>query len=229
VEYLKAIAASGARLCPVTIKREGAAHDSESGRSASALRKILLRGEIPEGDVPDTALSVYLEEIAAGRGPVSMKACEPAILSRLRLTGDFSHLPAVSEGLDRRFMRYAASEPTIGRLLDKMKTKRYAMSRLRRLLMCACLGITAAVTSEPPPYIRVLAMNHTGANMLRAAGKTNRLPIIIKPAAALSLPAPAADMFRLEAAATDLYVLAYRNEDSRAGGQEWRRSPIVVD
>ena len=101
------------------------------------------------------------------------------------------------------------------------------MSRLRRMLMCACLGITSEDTRDPPPYVRALAMNSTGMKLLKKAQEKARLPIITKPASAHKLSERAARLFCLEAAATDFYVLAYPGEGSRSGGQEWRMTPTV--
>ena len=228
IEYLKAIAASGTALQPLAVKREGGAHDGAAGISAMAMRERLLRGELPWEQTREEAAKVYSDEIEAGRGPVSMDACDIALLSRLRIAEDLSMLPGASEGLDRRIAKYAASEPTVKSVLEKAKTKRYAMSRLRRMLICACLGITADDTKMPPPYIRILAMNGTGMRLLKAARKKAELPIITKPASAQRLQGRAAELFRKESAATDLYVLAYQNEMERSGAQEWRKSPIVM-
>ena len=230
IEYLKAIAATGSSLKPITVKRTGGAHDGAEGRSSSALRKALYSGGEPWRHMPAVAAGVYREEIAAGRGPVTMKSCELAMLSRLRVMRieEFADLPGVSEGLDRRFARYAATEPTLAAILEKVKTKRYAMSRIRRMLVCACLGITAADTREPPPYIRVLALNAVGAKLIKEARTGAGLPIVTKPASARGLPGRAGELFCKEAAATDMYVLAYPDEDRRSGGQEWLISPCVV-
>jgi len=229
IEYLKAIARNRSPMRPVTIKREGGDHDGDDGFSASALRKKLLHGETTQGLIPQAASMVLMKEIAEGRGPVSIRACEQAILSRLRYSGDFSRLHGAVEGLDNRLARYAASEPTIERILERVKTKRYTMSRLRRMLMCACLGITAEDTRESPPYIRVLAMNQIGMGILRTAHIKSELPIITKPASVKKMPERAYEIFKKEAMATDFYVLAYRNENERSGGQEWRRTPIIVE
>ena len=94
--------------------------------------------------------------------------------------------------------------------------------------MCACLGITAADTHEPPPYIRVLAMNQTGMSLLKEIRSKTGTPIIIKPASAKRLYGRAGEMFRKEVAATDFFVLAYPDENNRSGGQEWLTSPVVV-
>ena len=157
-----------------------------------------------------------------------MEACELAVLSRLRAVGDYSRLPGVSEGLHNRFKRYAVSEPTIEAILGKVKTKRYAMSRLRRLLLSACLGITSEDARLPPQYIRVLGMNSTGRKLLSAAREKAKLPIITKPASVHNLPGDAALQFQIEVEATDFYVLAYPDKQNRAGGQEWRFTPVVI-
>ena len=178
--------------------------------------------------MPNAAAEICKREQIAGRGPVSIEQLELAILSRLRFIKDFSTVAGASEGLDVRFKRYAHSESSVMTILERVKTKRYAMSRLRRMLMCAVLGISSDYVAAPPPYIRVLGMNDVGKKLLGLARKKAQLPIITKPASAHTLPAQAADMFRLEAAATDFYVLAHKDEKNRQGGQEWRQTPIVI-
>ena len=229
IEYLKAITTHGSMLRPMTVKRIGGDHDGDMGYSASAIRAKLLLGEKPDMLVPPAATGVFMKEIAQGRGPISMKLYEQAMLSRLRSIKDFSWVAGVSEGIDNRFLRYAASEPTTAKILESVKTKRYAMSRIRRMLICACLGISAADTLAPPSYIRVLAMNSIGVGLLKQARKKAALPIITKPASVKKVAGPAAAMFEKEAAATDFYVLAYREENDRRGGQEWRETPRIVD
>jgi len=228
IEYLKAITAYESSLKPITVKRTGDEHDSDTGLSAFVLRKTLMRGEKPWGLMPNAAVMVYMEEIAAGRGPVFINQCELAILSRLRSAKSFSDLPGATEGLDNRLLRYSETEPTFEAILEKVKTKRYTMSRLRRMLLCACLGITASDSQKPPPYIRVMAMNRIGMKVLAEARKKTRLPIITKPASAKNLSGRALDLFYKEAAATDFYVLSYPGEHNRGGGQEWCQTPWRV-
>jgi len=95
--------------------------------------------------------------------------------------------------------------------------------------MCAVLGIKTNDTQNPPPYIRILAMNNRGMQLLKSAQKRTVLPIITKPASVHKLSNSALKMFNLEVAATDLYVLAYAREEERIGGSEWRQSPVIVE
>ncbi|MCL1835317.1 MAG: nucleotidyltransferase family protein [Oscillospiraceae bacterium] len=225
IEYIKAISALGARLTPMTIKRAGGEHDGSEGLSASAVRKALLSGEAVKHSGWSDA---YTREVSAGRGPVSMKAGEQAIMSRLRALRELSQTPGAAEGLDSRLLRCAGTEPTVEGILAKAKTRRYAMSRLRRMLLCACIGITKADAGALPQYIRVLAANGRGLQLLREARGKAGLPVITKPASALKLPESARAMFMLESAATDFYSLAYPAEAMRMGGLEWRTGPVIV-
>ena len=228
IEYIKALKRYDSNIQPITVKRTGGDHDSDTGYSASALRKSFLSGSLPAALMPETALAISKEEIEAGRSPVSMKRAELAILFRLRSMKDFTDVPGISEGLESRFMRYAKRGSSVASILSGVKTKRYTMSRLRRMLVNASLGIRVDDTKDDPPYARVLAMNSTGKNLLAKARKKTKLPIITKPASVYGLNEAAVKLFELEAAATDLYVLAYQNEEERVGGQEWLRSPIVT-
>ena len=228
IEYLKALQVSKSALIPFTIKRIGGAHDGDFGISASLIRRRMLNSESFGLYMPSDAKSVFQSEISDGRGPVSMQSAELAMLSRLRAIHDFSNLSGVSEGIDHRLQRFAKSESTISAILDSVKTKRYSMSRVRRLLLNACLGIGADDIAVPPPYAKVLAMNRAGMSLLKEAKRLSRIPLITKPAAAKALEGHAAQVFEREVAATDFYVLSYQNSKYRLGGQEWRNGPIVI-
>ena len=126
-------------------------------------------------------------------------------------------------------MRFARSEPTFEAVLEAAKTKRYALSRLRRMALCAALGITAADTKRPPEYIRVLALNQTGRQLLRR-DQGESVPACCHEAPRESKRSVRGrfQMFQQEAAATDLYALAYPKPENRTGGQEWTTSPAVL-
>ena len=185
---------------------------------------------MPVEIVPSFVVDICLSEQVAGRGPVSMgsTAVESAILSRLRQPFGFSDVLGFSEGLEHRFAQYASKGASIASILENVKTKRYPMSRIRRMMMCAILGIKKDDFNEPPPYIRVLGMNDVGKSLLATLRKRTELQVITKPASVLNMCANAQKLFDLEARATDFYTLAYTDELERCGGQEWRKSPIIL-
>ena len=225
IEYLRALSSSGFDMEPLTFARVGSEHDG-AGCCASALRKMLHSGQSARAFIPGGAAEAYEFEMDQGRGPVSMAGAELAILSRLRRVEDFSGVQGVSEGLEHRLRKYSSMAPTIEDLLGSLRTKRYPMSRMRRVLLCACLGLGSEDAALPPPYIRVLGMNEVGMKLLSAAKGKAQLPIIIKPAHALRCRGKVSELMLKESDATDFYALAYPCEQMRRGGSEWQ-SPAI--
>ena len=233
VEYIKAIFDNSFAMKPVTVRRFGAGHDRvvESGlRSASDIRTRLSHGADISAFVPESALEVYRREDRLGRGPVLTDDIEQAILSRLRMldASAFSALPDAGEGLDNRLMRACREESGLDAVLAAAKSKRYAMSRLRRMLMCAALGVTADMQQGIPPYARVLAANTRGCALLREMEHRSKIPVLTKPAAVKTLGDECARLFGIGSAAHDLYVLGFRAREERKGGADWRSSPKIL-
>ncbi len=227
LEYLKALSRLSAPIEALALPRVGAGHDADcaDGYSASALRGLLYKGESITPFVPAAATPVYLAELDAGRGPASPANCERAILARLRSLSaeDWQALPGNAEGLSDRLMKAAKNAVSLDALLAECRTKRYALSRIRRMLLCAYLGLRAEDLSEAPAYVRVLAFNERGRGLLREIVDKCPLPLITKPAAGKNIPAFVRDM-----AATDLYVLACPDLAQAGGGTEFTQSPRFV-
>ena len=227
IEYIKALNLLKSKIKPLTVYRSGGAHDSVNGFSASRLRRLFRSDKPPWILMPRTAAAVLKEEVTEGRGPLYISDFEAALLSRLRKLEDFSAVSNASEGIERRFLRYSGVEPTIEEILKKIKTKRYPMSRIRRMLLCAALDITADDSAALPPYIRILAMNQVGAAILKKTKKISELPIITKPAAGKNLPGRAGQLLHKEASVSDFYALGYNNVSARRGRSEWTTGPYV--
>lgn len=210
--YLQALWALDSEIIPVAIPRVGAGHDAAGESdypSASRLRERLRAGERVSEWVP------HLPEAK----PVFLADLEIAILSRLRMLPReaFAALPCSSEGLENVLYKVVHSAAALEEILAAAKSKRYPMSRLRRMLLCAALGVRRDVQS---PYLRVLAANKRGRALLHTMRETATLPVITKPAAARENAE-----FRLTADAHDLYVLA---QPDKTPGQDWRHTPAML-
>ena len=107
-----------------------------------------------------------------------------------------------------------------------MQTKRYPLARIRRLILWAFLGLTAADRPAALPYLRVLGFTHRGQMLLRQMKTTATLPVLVKPAHAAKLPAHAQHVFQLEARCTSLYDLCRRDFGKTAGKNEWTQNPV---
>ena len=231
VEYLRALRSLHSNIKPVTIRREGAAHNSldrtgEGFRSATQLRQHLARGEweavrpyVPAGNL-DILQSAPLADPRLG---------ERAVLACLRkmTAEDWARLPdaGAGEGLPQRLERAGRQCQSLDDFFTQAKTRRYAMARLRRMALWAFLGLTAADVPAEPPYLRVLGFNARGREVLKRMKTTAQLPILTKPAHARELDGPGRRLFELEAQCTDLYGLFL--PQLPPPGQEWTRGPII--
>ncbi len=229
VEYLRAWRGSG--MLPLALPRIGAAHDSgEEGEypSASAIREMVLRGGDWRSALPGAP--VLSREMEAGRAPAGRWLCERAILARLRTMGeeDFWPYDGGNEGLYHRFYAAVHRESTIDGILAAVKTKRYPMARLRRMLLQAYLGVPQAAQGETPPYLRVLGASGRGRALLGTMRRAASLPVITKPGHVRRLVAEAQRIFDQEARCTELYALACPELTGAVPEGEYGTAPVML-
>lgn len=231
VEYCKAILQFAPGIAPLAIARRGARHDGETAdgiASASQIRRLLIRTEAAEHYMSPSMAQLYEAERMAGRAPVDLAFCQRAILARLRMMEEEAWRPydEGKEGLYHRFYEAAQRCTSVEQLLKAVKTRRYPLSRLRRMLLRAYLGLQTP--EQAPPYLRVLAAGPRGTRLLAQMRDSSRVPVLTKPADVRSLGPQARFTFEEEARSTDLYVLAYPELKESEGGGEWRTGPRIV-
>ena len=227
VEYLRAAAKLGYTFKYIPIRREGSVHDGAG--SASELRARLREGESLSGRIPDEAWDVFRRADEAGRGYVSPESLRTALLSRLRekTPEDFAAVPDAAEGLHFRLYEAARRGASAEEIADLAKSKRYAHARLRRMVMCAVLGVRAGDTGDVPPYLRVLAFDAQGAALLREMKMCASLPVIVKSARVRDENEAVRRVFDLGSRAHDLYVLGWENRAAQAADGDYRATPHV--
>lgn len=215
VEYCKAILRQSAPMQPLPIFREGSYHAKEAdfeNPSAASLRIRLQNGlEISEY-LPEPAGRVF-----AGAPIHTLEAGQRAVLSRLRTMEDaeFEVLPFGSEGLWRKLMRESRTQATLEAIASAVKSKRYTRSRIDRMILCAFLGITAQTLEAAIPYVRVLAFNDRGREILNGAKKDGFFLNAGQPA-----PHP---LWEMEQRWEDLYGLFQAGAPGQPGAAKNRR------
>lgn len=234
VEYLRALTAWGSDMEPIALPRVGEGHHSDAPgplASASAVRRRVLAGEDWRDMVPETTAAILDRELAAGRAPVALARCERAVLARLRAMSeeDFRPYDGGGEGLYHRFYDGVRRACSIEELLERVKTKRYPMARLRRMLLHSYLGLVPARPEQRPPCLRVLGANERGRALLRDMRKKASLPVLVKPADVRKLGEAAASLLAREGAWTDLYTLAYPDLAQALPGREFAQSPVMLE
>ena len=148
IEYCKAILETKAKLVPSAIKRIGA-HDSdiplENCLSATGIRNRLAHGEDVAAYMPKEAFAILEREAREGRGPVTAEALNNHIRYAVLQTSaeTLSRISGISEGLENRIMQAVRKEKTFADIALCVKTKRYPLTRIKRVLLNILLGITA--------------------------------------------------------------------------------------
>ena len=237
LEYLKAIRDLGLPLTPMVIPRRGAGHDERGENpipSASELRERLRSDRGIEGFVPEAAADVFQRERRQGRYVTDSAEQGRLILSRLRWLKEeaFRNLPDAGDGLGNRLYSTVQREKSYDDVLSAAATRRYPLARIRRLCLCAALGLPSGTAAGRPPYARVLALNERGRKTLREAEKRQSLSgsgiaLLTKPAHVRELDGGAQAIFEMGAKAHDFYTLLYPEEGQRLCGEDWRRGPAI--
>lgn len=183
LEYAKALLATDIK--PLFIKRIDKGYNSTEFNgnlaSATAIRQALAMQEQQNSwqqAVPKTTLQALLQ---------SSVGCDENLLwqlicYRLRLLSpaEIAARCQCSEGLEN-LLKQAASCHSLSEALQLCTKKRYSTSRIRRLFMQLLLDSPrAAFEQAAPAYLRVLAFNDTGRQLLKQMKVTATLPIITK-------------------------------------------------
>ena len=193
------------------IKREGQPHDSlnSSGDfvSASLIRKYITEGKIGfcERFMPTELRGLLNEDITA-----DITRIERTILGILRQKSleQLKTLPDISEGIENKLFFSIKKATCLDELCNMVKTKRYTMARVRRLVLSAALGFVGEFFMKSPPYTRVLGFNKNGAMLFKDEPVLS--PLITKVSEIKELGSSAQKVFDAESVATDLWALALK-------------------
>lgn len=194
IEYLKAIEKHSSKIIPVTIQRD------EKFMCASKIREMI-KSEIKDFS-QDFSFEIKIEE-----SPKDLFFGEKAVVSRLKIIPKSAMrlLPDISEGLENRIFNSLNCAENLDKLLETAKSKRYTMARIKRIILCACLGITEEIQSKTPPYLRILGATKKGLEVLNRAKLTASLPVISRSSDFNGLDKFAERIFELECNSTDFY------------------------
>jgi len=246
IEYIRAIKSLGLPFTPYAVPRAvtppcdepgEAEHDAFTARSdiyylsATDIR-ALLRNAAPGGirALPDYAHALLESEFTLGRGPVFDEIFYPLIDTIVKRggAGMLRGYADVGEGLENRIYNAVIKARDYDELIAGAATRRYPVSRVRRILTRVLLGyspaeLDAANPEQGPPYLRVLGFSDSGRRLL--AGIKTALPVITN-YKQLARAGKRAEIFMaLEARATDIYASAFQNPEFRTAGQDFIRGP----
>ena len=199
IEYLKALKKTKSNITPITIERKNVDYYSEniveSFASSTKIRKEIsenlnMHTNIMDMNNMDVNMDMFLnscmpkksydiikENIEKGNCIQGLKCFEDMIFYKLRSMqiNEIKELPDVCEGLENVIKKASNETNSLEDLINKCKSKRYTRTRIQRILIYALLGITRQdmeMSENVNPYIRVLAVNKNGRELLSIINKT---------------------------------------------------------
>lgn len=226
VEYIKALSelSPGTKIMPV--KRKGSGHDSDvtvdSFASASKIRGMENR-ELWKEYMPDKALELF------GKADIyRMKNAERAILSSLRemKKEEYGLYITDSTGLVSRIYEGVKEAAGLDELYERVKSKNYTHSRIRREILNLYLKIPKELSAEKPPYMRILAVNERGLSLLCGAKENSSVPIVTRHGEMLSLTEKGKQVYELQCTSSDKYGLF--THKVQPCSREQKNSMIIV-
>lgn len=211
VEYIMAAKKIGWNANFIPVKREGAPHDSdipvENYISASLLREYLRKEKI---GFAERYMPLELRGFLNPQILSDSTRLETAILAVLRskTMDDFRRLPDISEGIENKLIFSVQVAQNLEDLYRAIKSKRYPLARVRRMVYAAFLGIDDSFFSKRPPYVRVLGFSKSGEEALKNVTVCD-IPVVTRISQLKEADEFSSLTFSTECRATDLYALTF--------------------
>lgn len=239
LEYCRQLLHGGYEIEPVVVKRRGIGYKDKTINGpiagATAIREHYRGYGIDEAllsTVPATTAQLLREADLQHRMDISDKILNHLLLYKLRsLTpAQIAAACQCSEGLENRLAE-AASCTTFQDVVSATVTKRYPASRVRRLLMQLLLQQYRAMfdNAKDPAYIRVLAFNDRGRELLKEMQDSAQLPVIIKLGRNVleKYGEKVEQQLSVDIAATNLLTLLQKNHQPQYNN-DYTVSPIYI-
>lgn len=211
LEYVHAMKKYG--FSPYTIKREGSFSGLETDgnyASAQAIRNCVFSGRFNEIErfLPDY-VSNTLENCVSNDDLFSLVSYRINTMT----VDEIAALPEVIEGLENRIKQAAKTAKSYDELINAIKSKRYTMARIKRILLYAVAGLDKNKLDElysAPAYARVLAVKDDKKDALKILGKN----LITSYSDFLSAPESVKAAIELENKVDDIYFVLSKEKEN---------------
>ena len=238
LEYAKALQATDIK--PLFIERRGDGYNdreiSGTMSSATAIRQALNNSNDGwQQAVPASVRQALLDNAPGYDAALLWQLLRYKL--RLMSVDAIADACQCSEGLEN-LLKDAAACPSFAEALQLCTSKRYTTSRIRRLFMQLLLDVPRwRWEDNAPAYLRVLAFNDTGRQLLKQMKATASLPIITGlyrnwPQRLQHLQLRQQQIYSqqllLELRATELWSLLQLNPSLNRSGNDFLISPAYV-
>lgn len=193
LEYLKSIIKSNSKIKPYTIQRVNSSYNSKSITgdisSATAIRTELFKNnnlDELKNTFPHDTYEI-LNEIIENNFPLMCDEYFFDVLKTIIIRDGklLNKYHEVNEGIENKIYSEIFSSNSLEELIDSVKSKRYTRTKIKRILNNILLGITReeieiAKSIDEVPYVRVLAFNDKGREILKRIKDESDVVIVNK-------------------------------------------------
>lgn len=220
IEYLKSLKKLNSKIIPITYKRIGSLYNSieinGSIASATGIRHLITQEnwDLLETLVPKASFD-NLISFKNRYGKYNFLDNYSSIISYLLATTDKSELREIfdmEQGLDNRILEKSKEHTDLYSLIKSASSKRHTKTRISRIIIHLLLRLTKdqilSIFNQEPKYIRILASNKKGFEVINAIKEKSEIEIINKFSDTnKNLDDISKEMLAIEQISTDLYFL----------------------
>lgn len=244
IEYMKSLKKLDSKIKPFTVKRSSSNyHDKDikgSIASATSIREDFFKnktlGNI-KSVVPQNTYKYLVEFLENNNNFNHIDHYEQNLLYLFRLVNydKISYANDLNDDLYNRMLKSFNNSNRLEDILQEIKTKRYTMTRIKRILIHTLMNLNKStfreLNSTGPRYIRVLAANKSGLELLSQVKLKSDLPIITKFSNYKKLNDNLLeDMIAFDKKSTDLYFTGLNPFSKRANmNLDFLTSPYIQD
>lgn len=231
IEYIKAILKLNSPIVPFTLKREGSSYNdkllSTSFSSATSIREALKnKNDITfiKDAMPEKSFNI-LRELKNSNYSFTFEESMFQYIKYLITTNciNFNNISEIKEGIDKKISKEIENSTSLDDLILNIKSKRYTYTKIARILTQIYIGFYkedySKMNLEKYHYVRVLAFNKKGREILSLIKKKSSIPLITKLPKNTENP-----LLKLDIAATKAYSIL--NSKLKANS-DYLISPII--
>ncbi|MBP2026295.1 putative nucleotidyltransferase [Acetoanaerobium pronyense] len=254
IEYVKQLINLNSSIKPLSIQRTGSEYNSLTleGKisSATAIREFIKNQKSNQHQIslgnenknlsyidnfmPHQTSSILYSLMKRGINPIFDENFFNLIrFEIIKSKENLKSIYEIEEGLENRIYSLALKSEDFNEFIFSLKTKRYTLTRLRRILFNILLGIQKKDMEilindkSPAPYFRVLSFNQKGREILKQISQNANAPIINKVASYKPIYDSERMIFKYDTLSTRIYNLVY-NSNLDSLDTDFLQSPIYT-
>lgn len=235
INYLKVLKELNSKIKPVPIQRIGNYHGLKPVNNiagATLIRNLMKKNDFSyKNFLTEETNKVVEYNINQDFTPVFIDDFTTQIMYQLRRMkkNEYLDFPGISEGLENKFLSSLCDNTSLDNLISSVKSKRFTETRIKRILIEILLGINKSFENSKPEYLRILAFNDKGRDIIAKIKEKSSLPVITKFADFYKESSPKSKLqLDLEITSSNIYSQVQKSKKHNSYNQEFTMSPLYL-